>query len=565
MNRLHPKALFAGIAFVAFFAPYASAQTRTAPAAKADPFTWRWYEVDADRNLTINLYVFWRSACPHCPPALAYAQKIRQRRPWLKIRRYELSHSGNLELYRRMASQQNRAAGQTPAFFFCDQMMVGYLSDQQTGRKLEANLVRCYEHLQKQLDEQASPSSESETPASETTESGAPASRAEAPAPAEPERRAAAAPASNFSGVALAASPRAPFLAALMALGAAPAEEGGGELLELDLELPPPIEEEEEDETVATPFGEVRTSEMSLPALTLVIAGCDAFNPCAFFVLLSLMGVLIHAHSRWKMALVGGVFVLFSGVFYFLFMAAWLNVFLLAGHITAITVVAGILAIGAAAVNIKDYFWYKQGVSLSIPESAKPGLFERMRRLTSSASLAPMLVGAFALAGAANLYELLCTAGFPMIYTRVLTLRELPMSQYYGYLALYNLVYVLPLATIVAAFTFTLGRRKLQEREGRTLKLLSGVMMLLLGIAILAAPEMLQSVAASVGILAGAIGLTAVVVLLDSLWRRGSRSARPPGSKPARPIHAERDESASSASDAGSGFRRVIATPGRDY
>ena len=82
------------------------------------------------------------------------------------------------------------------------------------------------------------------------------------------------------------------------------------------------------------------------------------------------------------------------------------------------------------------------------------------------------------LALAANMYELLCTAGFPMVYTRTLTLHGLESSTYYLYLALYNLIYVIPLIIIVGVFTLTLGARKLTVNQGRLLKLLSGLMML---------------------------------------------------------------------------------------
>jgi hypothetical protein len=124
-----------------------------------------------------------------------------------------------------------------------------------------------------------------------------------------------------------------------------------------------------------------------------------------------------------------------------------------------------------------------------------------------------MLVGTVALALAANSYELLCTAGFPMVYTRVLTLQELSGWSYYAYLVLYNLIYVLPLAAIVLVFTFTLGARKLSEREGRVLKLLSGVMMLGLGVTMLLRPEALGSPAIGVGLLA-----LAVLVTGTALW-----------------------------------------------
>jgi hypothetical protein len=464
MTRCFPAAL--ALAILVFAIPARPA------AADEDPFSWKWYEVDNENNLKVNLYIFWRNTCPHCPPALAYAEKLRQKYPWLSLRRYELNqYPANLTLYQKMAQKLGKPAGQTPAMFFCNQVMLGYLSDEQTGKKLEANLVRCYEHLQKQIEEKAQPKEARRT-----------------------------------DEFAVAAPPSIPALAAVLAMTQAPPSDDL-----LDLEMPPPLEETE-DESVHLPLvGDVQTSSLSLPALTVTIAGCDAFNPCAFFVLLSLMGVLVHARSRWRMAMVGGTFVLFSGVFYFLFMAAWLNVFLLTDHLPAITIVAGVLAVAAAAINIKDYFWFKRGVSLSIPEGARPGLFERMRRLSAATSLAPMLAGTLVLAATANAYELLCTAGFPMIFTRVLTLRELPTSSYYGYLALYNVIYVLPLAAIVAVFTYTLGRRKLQEREGRLLKLLSGVMMLELGAILLIRPALLQSIPGAVGLLAAAVLITAIV------------------------------------------------------
>ena len=73
---------------------------------------------------------------------------------------------------------------------------------------------------------------------------------------------------------------------------------------------------------------------ISLPLFTVIIGALDSFNPCAFFVLLFLLSMLIHARSRKKMFLIGGIFVFFSGFIYFLFMAAWLNVFLVIGRLT---------------------------------------------------------------------------------------------------------------------------------------------------------------------------------------------------------------------------------------
>jgi len=271
----------------------------------------------------------------------------------------------------------------------------------------------------------------------------------------------------------------------------------------------------EKGKTVYIPWiGNLDSSQMSLPVITLVIAGLDSFNPCAFFILFSLLGLLIHAQSRKKMFLIGSVFVFFSGFIYFLFMAAWLNLFLVMGQVEIITKIAGSVAVVIAAINIKDFFIFKKGVSLTIPDSAKPKLFDRMRKLLKSSSVVSILIGTAVLAIAANAYELLCTAGFPMVFTRILTLNNLSSAWYYLYLVLYNIIYVIPLSTIVIIFTITLGKKHLTEHQGRLMKLVSGTMMLALGGVLLLNPAVLSNAFISFILLIGALVVSFAVALI---------------------------------------------------
>lgn len=266
-------------------------------------------------------------------------------------------------------------------------------------------------------------------------------------------------------------------------------------------------------------FGTLDPQSFSLPVFTILLGLLDSLNPCAFFVLLFLLSLLIHARSRKVMLLVGGTFVFFSGLIYFLFMAAWLNLFLLAGQMRFITAGAGLVALGIAVLNIKDFFFFKQGVSLSIPEKAKPRLFARMRSLLTATRISSVLLGAVVLAAAANTYELLCTAGFPMVYSRVLTLHDLPLWRYYLFLVLYNGVYVLPLLAIVLIFTVTLGSRKLSEWQGRVLKLVSGTMMGLLGLTLLLDPDLLNDALAALGLLVLALAASLLTAVLYRRFR----------------------------------------------
>ncbi len=67
---------------------------------------------------------------------------------------------------------------------------------------------------------------------------------------------------------------------------------------------------------------------------------------------------------------------------------------------------------------------------------------------------------------------------------------------------------MIPLAVIVGVFAFTLGARKLSEREGRLLKLMSGVMMLQLGMLLVLAPDGLNRLGVAFALIAVAVGIT---------------------------------------------------------
>ncbi len=188
---------------------------------------------------------------------------------------------------------------------------------------------------------------------------------------------------------------------------------------------------------------------VSLPLLAVVLGGLDAFNPCALSVLLFLVSVLVGAHSRRRILLVGGTFVVATGVIYFLLMSAWLNAFLWFGELRVVTALAGAAALVAGLINVKDFAWFGRGPSLVIPQAARPSIFERMLDLSQAATL-PVLLGTTVLVAATtSAYEMLCTGGFPVVFTRVLTLSDLPTTAYYGYLGLYVAVYVLPMIAMV--------------------------------------------------------------------------------------------------------------------
>jgi glutaredoxin len=246
---------------------------------------------------------------------------------------------------------------------------------------------------------------------------------------------------------------------------------------------------EQVPDSVDVPFlGRVSPRNAGLPTFTIVMGLLDGFNPCAMWVLMFLLALLVNLRDRRKMAVVAGVFVLTSGLMYFVVMAAWLNVYLWIGRSQAIEWLVAGIAITVGSIHIKDFVAFGRGVSLSIPTGAKPLLFDRVRRLLEAQHLAGSLLAVATLAVLVNLIELLCTAGLPAVYTHILTLYGLPAWEYYAYLALYNAAYLADDILIVVIGVVTLSQRRLQERGGRWLKLLSGLVLLALGVLLLVKP-----------------------------------------------------------------------------
>ncbi len=244
--------------------------------------------------------------------------------------------------------------------------------------------------------------------------------------------------------------------------------------------------------TVSLPLiGDLSLQQIGLPAFTVVIGLIDGFNPCAMWVLMFLLSLLVNVKSRKRIVLIAGVFVLVSGLVYFAFMAAWLNMYLVIGLSRTMQVVIALLALIIGTVHIKDYFLAGQGISFSLPESQKPGLYARVRGIVQAENIIVALIAVTVLAVMVNFLELLCTAGLPALYTQILVLQGLATYQYYAYLALYNLAYIFDDALMVAIVVYSLSRYKLTQVQGRWLKLLSGSVIFILGIMLLVAPDSL--------------------------------------------------------------------------
>ncbi|HOD12537.1 MAG TPA: hypothetical protein PKO44_05545 [Candidatus Omnitrophota bacterium] len=234
---------------------------------------------------------------------------------------------------------------------------------------------------------------------------------------------------------------------------------------------------------------------LPLPLFTVIIGFIDGFNPCNMFVLTCLMALLVStSDSRVRLYIVGLSFVVTVFLLYFLFMAAWLNVFQYISFISPLRIGIGVLSLVAGVINCKDFLFFKKGISLTIPDAQRGPLMKKvyaMKHLIQQGSYPVLILSSIALAVLSSLVEIPCTAGFPIIYTGILSGKALDnTASYYLYLAFYNLLYVFPLLAIVSIFIVSFKGQPISQRQMEILKFIGGLIMILLGVVLLVNPSL---------------------------------------------------------------------------
>ena len=240
-------------------------------------------------------------------------------------------------------------------------------------------------------------------------------------------------------------------------------------------------------------IGSVDISRMSLPVLTLIIGTLDGFNPCAMWILVILISLLLSLKSRKKIALVGGTFIFAEGLLYFLFMTAWLNIFLAIKYGLLTRILIGVFGIVFGILRFRDFLTWKPGVCKVIDHSeSQVKLVDKMKRILESTTVPVTVLGVIALAFGVNLIEFVCSAGFPVIYTRILALQNITGIQYYLYLLGYNILYMLDDFIVFGVAFFTFNRFNFSDKYNRYSTLVAGILIFILGILMIFKPQLLM-------------------------------------------------------------------------
>lgn len=244
------------------------------------------------------------------------------------------------------------------------------------------------------------------------------------------------------------------------------------------------------------------------PVFIFIIALVDGFNPCAFTVLIILLSLLTYTRHRRDMILIGGTFILTSAIMYLLFILGLIGAgsILFEQYGSLFLLIVGIGIVIAGIINVKDYFFFKLGFSLSLSAGQQRIISHRagqiVRTLSHRSSHGFRLIAALgstvALASFVNIIELGCTAILPAVYMAKLvnycptTEIKNSFSCYIGWTSLYAAIYIIPLVLILSSFIYSFRSSRMTEDQGRVLKLVSGLFMLFFGLVMIFQPTLLM-------------------------------------------------------------------------
>ena len=242
-------------------------------------------------------------------------------------------------------------------------------------------------------------------------------------------------------------------------------------------------------------IGEVNAKNVSLPIIAIVIGFVDGFNPCAMWVLIFLISMLMGMKNKKRMWILGLTFLVTSALVYVLFMFAWLNIAVSLIEVMWIRYLISIVALVGAFINLKSFYKYvtkKDSGCEVVNDTKRKRIMKYIKKFTAEKHFILALLGVIGLAFAVNLIELACSAGLPLMFTQILALNNLNTIQTIIYVVLYILFFLIDDIVVFTVAMFTLQLTGISTKYTKYSHLIGGIIMLLIGLLMIFKPSWLM-------------------------------------------------------------------------
>lgn len=251
----------------------------------------------------------------------------------------------------------------------------------------------------------------------------------------------------------------------------------------------------EQDTKYEVPIlGKIDAKKVSLPLLAVVIGAVDGFNPCAMWILLFLISMLLGMHNKKKMIILGLAFIFTSGLVYLLFMLSFLNISSFINNIKILRLIISLLALSFGLINVNSYFKsLKKDTGCEVVDQTKrKKIVTRIKKIVSNNKFILSLIGIIILAASVNLIELLCSLGLPVIFTEILSLNNLNKVEKSVYILIYILFFLIDDIIIFLIAIFSSKITAISNKYTKYSHLIGGLIMIIIGILMLIKPEWLM-------------------------------------------------------------------------
>jgi len=398
--------------------------------------------IDDTRAEPVHLYLFYGDGCPHCEREKTFLQELQaEYGDQIVTEEFEVYyHPQNSNLMKTLGQTLNLDTSGVPMLFVEDEIVVGFSSVETTGAEIRAAIESCQQsNCHSQVDEIIA-------------ESGITGQiiKASSPSIADADQ-------GKVAGV----------------------TQDRDKLKQQNFTIEVPL------------LGPVDLKKLSLPALTILLGFLDGFNPCAMWILIFLITMLINLEDKKRLFLLGFTFISVSALVYFGFLAAWFNLFQFIGYVYWLRLIVGLVAIGSGVMHLKNY--YEKATGCQVTNSKQRSkIMVKIKDIIARQNLMFALVGISALAVSVNMIELVCSAGLPAIYTNILSLADLSTVQYYSLLVLYIVVFMIDDLVVFTIAVKTLHLTGITNKYIKFSNLIGGILILIIGILLLFRPQALM-------------------------------------------------------------------------
>jgi len=266
-----------------------------------------------------------------------------------------------------------------------------------------------------------------------------------------------------------------------------------GEIVDLE-EKKEELKEEQYSEITVPILGKVDTKKVSLPIISMIIGFVDGFNPCAMWILIFLISMLIGMNDRKRMVTLGLIFLTTSALVYMGIMLSWLEILKKFINESYMQYIIGIVAIIAAIWNLYSYYKSRKketGCEV-VNNNSRKKIINRIKKFTSEKSLILAIIGVIGLAISVNFIEFACSAGWPVIFTNILEMNKLSGLENFIYILIYIIFFLIDDIIIFTIAMFTFNIKAISNKYSKYSHLIGGILMLIIGLLMIFAPNILM-------------------------------------------------------------------------